>query len=105
MAYEYAISFEIKSDSNYSERFRSLMEEIRKTAGKPFVWDETTSFVLITSAEAIGVLEHRLYSKSKLNADIDKLLVVDHANGAAVARGPFEYPNTLKAHFKSCVLK
>jgi hypothetical protein len=102
--YEYAISFELKSDSDYSERYQSLMDEIRKTPGNPGVWTETTSFVLLRSAETIDVLEHRLYYRSKLNAAKDKLLVIDHHSGVAVARGPIEYPNTLKAHFKSCVV-
>ena len=103
--YEYAISFELKSDSSYSERYESLMDEIRKTPGTPAVWAETTSFVLLRSSEKIDDLEHRLYYKTKLSSAKDKLLVIDHCSGVAVARGPFEYPHTLKGHFKSCDIK
>ncbi|WP_293700971.1 MULTISPECIES: hypothetical protein [unclassified Sphingopyxis] len=105
MAYEYAVSFEIKSDTTYSERYQSFMDEIRNTPGEPYLWSETTSFVLLTSNEKIDDLEHRLYYNSKLNSAKDKLLVIDHHSGVAVARGPFEYPATLKSHFKSCVVK
>ena len=103
MPYEYAISFEIKSDATYGERYRSLIQEIAKTPGSTGFWAETTAFILIRSNEAIEDLEHRLYYKSKLLSSKDKLLVIDHVNNVAVARGPFEYPNTLKAHFKTCL--
>ncbi len=105
MAYEYAISFEIKSDSTYSDRYQSLMEQISKTPGNPAPWAETTSFVLVRSDEKIDDLAHRLYYSSKLISTKDKLLVVDHVSNVAVARGPIEYPNTLKAHFKACTIK
>lgn len=104
MAYEYIISFELETDSSYSDRYQSLMDEVRKTPGNLGAWTETTSFILLRSDEMIEALEHRLYYKSKLNSAKDKLLVIDHSGNVAVARGPFEYPATLKAHFKSCVV-
>ena len=103
--YEYAISFEIKADSGYSDRYSSLMEQIRKTPGSPAIWTETTSFVLLRSAEKIDDLEYRLYYQTNLDSSKDKLLVIDHASNVAVARGPIEYPATLKGHFKSCAIK
>lgn len=105
MAYEYAISFELKADSTYSERYQSLMDEIRKTPGDPGLWTETTSFALIRSNEKIDDLDHRLYVKTSFDHTRDRILIIDHANNVAIARGKIEYPATLKSHFKSCVIK
>ena len=105
MAYEYAVSFDIKADSTYSERYTSLMDQLRKTPGSPGLWSETTSVVLLRSDETIEELEHRLYYSSQLSSAKDKLLVIDTHSGVAVARGPIAYPATLAAHFKSCAIK
>jgi hypothetical protein len=105
MVYEYAISFEIKADSTYTKRYNSLMDQIRQTPGNAMIWAETTSFVLLRSSEKIDVLAHRLYYDSELLDSKDMLLVIDHTASACVARGPFEYPNTLKSHFKGCDIK
>jgi hypothetical protein len=105
MAYEYAISFDLKADSTYSERYKSLMAEIAKTPGSAGVWTETTAFILLRSDEKIEDLEHRLYYGSELSSAKDMLLVIDHASNVAVGRGPFKYPATLKAHFKSFAMK
>lgn len=104
MAYEYAISFEIKADATYVTRYNSLMEQIRKTPNAA-VWAETTSFVLLRSSENIEELADRLYFSSSLLVSKDMLLVIDHASSACVARGPFEFPATLKNHFKGCAIK
>lgn len=101
MAYEYAISFDIKADATYGDRYKSLMAEIRNTPDAA-VWAETTSFVLLRSSEKIGDLAHRLYFNSKLLESKDMLLVIDHNSSVCVARGPFEYPATLSGHFKGC---
>ena len=104
MAFEYAISFDLKSDSTYGERYKSLMEEIAKTPGSTGLWTETTAFILLRSNEKIEDLEHRLYYRSKLVSSKDKLLVIDHVNNVAVARGPFQYPTILKGHFTKLLL-
>lgn len=103
MAYEYAVSFEIKYDDTYSARYSSLMEQLRE--GAQGFWAETTSMVLVRSNEKIEDFERRLYLQSKLLASKDKLLVIDHASNVAVARGPFEYPATLAGHFKAFSMK
>jgi hypothetical protein len=104
MVYEYAISFDIKADSTYSDRYTSLMDQIRKTPDGS-VWAETTSFVLLRSSENIETLADRLYFQTKISTSKDMLVVFDHVASACIARGPFEYPTTLKAHFKACDLK
>jgi hypothetical protein len=104
MPHEYALSFELKTDSTYTQRYNSLMHEIRQTPNAA-VWAETTSFVLLRSTEDIATLADRLYFKSLLIASKDMLLVIDHATSACIARGPFEYPATLVGHFKGCDIK
>jgi hypothetical protein len=104
MVYEYAISFDIKADATYSARYKSLMDQIRATKDGA-IWAETTSFVLLRSTEKIDALADRLYFKSELLDNKDMLLVIDHGASACVARGPFQYPATLKGHFKGCDIK
>ena len=58
MAYEYAISFDIKYDETYTARYNSLMEQVRATPNGA-VWSETTSFVLLRSAETIDAIADR----------------------------------------------
>lgn len=102
--YQYAISFSIKSDATYGERYNSLMAQIEKGSIETS-WDETTSFVLVANIEAIEVFANRLYVHSLIDATKDILLVIDHANSVAIARGPVKYPNLLQSHFKQCLVK
>lgn len=101
---KYAVSFELKSDDTYGSRYTSLMEQIRK-APSTQVWTETTSFALVSTTETLDTFEHRLYYSTTLSSTKDKLLVIDHANSSAIARGPFLYPATLGSHFKTFVQK
>lgn len=102
--YQYAVSFSIKSDATYGERYNSLMEQIEK-GSIDTSWDETTSFVLVANTEKIEAFANRLYVHSSIDATKDILLVIDHINSVAVARGPVKYPNLLKSHFKQCLIK
>jgi hypothetical protein len=102
--HHYAVSFVIKNDTTYGERYNSLMEQIEKGSIET-TWDETTSFVLVTNNEKIEAFADRLYIQSQINATKDILLVIDHDNNVAVARGPIKYPNLLKSHFKQCLVK
>lgn len=103
MAKEYAVSFELKSDATYQARYDSLMAQLRKGAGG--FWDETTSFVLVRTDEAIDDFERRLYVGSSFDGSKDKILVIDHAASTAIARGVITMPHTLKGHFKHCTIK
>lgn len=90
----YAVSFELKSDSDYSERYDSLIEQLKL---KGDMWDETTSFALVKTEESLDDFEHRLYFKSKLIASKDKLFVIDVTDRPCIARGAFLMPFTLKS--------
>jgi len=94
----YAVSFEIHSDSTYTERYRSLINQIFKAPGTN-IWTETTSFALVETTESLSQFADRLYFSSEILDNKDKLLVIDHRASHALARGPFEYPATLRGHF------
>ncbi|WP_123906213.1 hypothetical protein [Sphingorhabdus sp. YGSMI21] len=102
--YRYAVSFEIRADATYAARYNSLMEQLKIDTGI-YPWDETTSFVLVSSTETIEQFADRIYFKSKISSATDIVLVVDHASNIAIARGPVKYPALLSAHFSSCSVK
>lgn len=99
----YAVSFHIHSDNGYSDRYNSLMEQIKKPPSN-YVWDETTSFALVETTESLSEFALRLYTKSSVSSLTDKLLVIDHTISAAYAFGKIEYPTLLSTKFKSCTI-
>lgn len=100
----YVVSFDLASNSTYGDRYRSLMEQIRK-APSTSAWTETTSFALVATTETLATFADRLYFSSSVNAITDKLLVFNPATSEAVVRGPIQYPATLGGHFRSCLKK
>jgi hypothetical protein len=104
MAYEYGISFELKKDSTYQDRYQSLVDQFYDTESE-VPWDETTSFVLLRSKENIDELADRLYFSTELDASKDILLVFDHRASVAIARGPIKWKALLEGHFDRCVIK
>ena len=83
----YIIGFEIKSDSTYQSRYRSLMKEIDKAGLK---WKEPTSFISVHVNETLSALASRLYVNSDINATKDILIVVDTSTNKAKYYGPDE---------------
>lgn len=90
----YVISFRIHKDSNYQERYDSLVEQIKKCEKS---WLETTSFALVRTSETLDTLEHRLYYKSTIISSKDLLFVVPVTDEPAILRGKDDYPATLRA--------
>lgn len=90
----YAVSFEIKSDSTYIGRYTSFVDQLR-LKGK--MWDETTAFAIVETDETLRGFQHRLYSKSRFDAEKDKLFVVDVTDRSCITRGAFVMPVTLKS--------
>lgn len=97
----FAISFSIKFDTTYGERYDSLMTAIRKCNR---LWEETTSFCLVGTNESLTMLEHRLYM-TEFSPSRDKLLIIDVGFDRAVARGNISYPATLKGLLPNCDVK
>lgn len=81
---KFAISFTLKSDDTWSERYISLMGQIRACKK---VWEETTSFALVETDENLDGLEHRLYYKSSISSSKDILLVIDVSYKSCSIRG------------------
>jgi len=104
MTYKYAISFRLDTGPNvfsYSDRYTSFVEQVRKTGA----WEETSSFALTTSSEAIGDFSDRLYFKSHFDATCDLMIVIDIDSGVAVTRGKVEYPATLSGKLNKLIQK
>lgn len=92
---KHAITFRIRwnNSDSYNERYESFMEQVRKTP----VWEETTSFALVTTNEGAEALCDRLYYYSKFNASIDTMVIIDISSGYAVSRGVIDDPARLRA--------
>lgn len=90
----FAITFRIETDSTYSERYDSLVEQIRKVAIGGLVWDEPTSFSLIESSKTSKDLCDSLYFNSKIIDSKDMVLVVNLSQKGYGQYGA-KYPNTL----------
>jgi hypothetical protein len=99
----YAVSFDLKSDTTYDDRYKSLMAEIKK--GTQRTWEDTTSFVLVDSAETLSGFESRIYINSSFDASKDKLLVMDVTGNSAIFRGKTTYPHTLSTLLPKVVQK
>lgn len=97
----YAISFKLETNSTYSARYTSLMEQIRACES---CWTETTSFALVSTAETIDQLEHRLYYKS-LVTSTDILVVLNVTGDTATIRGINDYPHTLRGLLPGIIQK
>lgn len=80
----FAISYCFREDAGAAARRESLVREIGRCAR---IWDETTSFALVETAEPLAALEARLYLDSGLNAIKDRLVVIELVDARATARG------------------
>ena len=99
--YTYGVSFTIEHDNEWSDRYTSLMTEIKRC---PRVWLETTSFCLVATSEQLADFERRLFL-SKLSPSKDKLLVVHLDFVHAIARGKIEMPATLRLLLPRIIIK
>lgn len=89
----FAISFRIHENSTYEERYKSLVEEIKKEAAGN-TWEETTSFFIIESSKSSKPLCDDLYNNSQILESKDILLVINLSAKAYAQRGA-PYPHTL----------
>ena len=88
----FAVSFRIEHDAQWSDRYNSFMDAIRKTK----VWDETTSFCLVETSESLRDFQYRLYM-SKFSPMKDRMLIIDVRLDNAITSGDIEYPATLRS--------
>lgn len=92
----FLMSFRIKSDGTYQDRYDSLQEALG-TIATEIPWDETSSVCIFPATGTAQSVADHLYYKSKLVAPRDLILVVDLDNRTHAQFG-CEYPALLKAH-------
>ena len=91
----FVITFRIKSDDDYQERYESFTGKVSEIATKK--WEETSSFYAI---EAIGTAESicsDLYIYSEFNSTKDLMVVIDLDRKEKAVKGDAEYPYTLSS--------
>jgi hypothetical protein len=81
----YAVTFRIHQDSDYSERYESFTDQVKK--GATYWWAGTTSFYAIQSTESLTDFCSRIYVHSKFNAMKDIFVVVNIETGAGKSKG------------------
>ncbi|MFK4505433.1 hypothetical protein LPJ38_34765 [Bradyrhizobium daqingense] len=80
----FAVSFDLEYDTDYQSRYSSFMEQVKKTGDW---WGDTTSFVIVRTAESIDSFCSRIYVDSRFNATKDLYLVSDTEKLSARIRG------------------
>ena len=97
----YAVSFHLKKDSTYNDRYHSLMEEIEKST---VIWAETTSFCLVRSSKTLATFTSSLFL-TDFNPLKDKLLVMEVGGVDASARGDIERRADLRSLLPSVTIR
>jgi hypothetical protein len=91
----FAITFRIHQDATYTERYNSLIDQIKKESiDSADNWDEPTSFVLMQSRQTANDLCDALYIRSSISESKDVLVVVNLSEKTYAQKGA-KYPNTL----------
>jgi hypothetical protein len=80
----FAVSFDLHYDANYQDRYASFMEQVKKGG---VWWADTTSFVVVRTAETIDTFCSRIYTQSSFNSTKDLYLVMDTEVKSARIRG------------------
>ena len=81
----FVISFEIKDDDTYDDRYKSLTKKIESLG---LYWDETTSFYAVRSEETAKSIGQTLFVDTEVNSSKDHLLVIDTQTNEAYYIGP-----------------
>lgn len=95
----YVVSFRLEHDGNYSDRYSSVVDAIRKEATGGNKWEEMTSMFIFKSEKSADAVATSIYLGSLLNASKDAVLVVNASDGTFATRGKIEYPATLASLF------
>lgn len=89
----FLVSFDLKYDDDYSDRYSSFMEQVKK-GGK--WWADTTSFVAVETDETIDTFCNRIYLQSKFNGTKDLYLVLDANVKSGRVRGALKDQDLFK---------
>ncbi len=93
----FIVTFHIKSDATYSERYNSFKSKINELCEYKH-WDETTSFYCFESEMSADDLCTALWVGSKFSAITDMMVVIDVSNRSRAVKGPLEYPGLLEKY-------
>ena len=90
----YVITFRLKQDATYSDRWSSIVAAIKKEAVGA-TWDETTAFFALNSAKSADAIASSIYVGSSMDGTKDTLVVVSLSKNEFATRGEVAYPATL----------
>ncbi len=93
----FIVTFHIKSDDTYSERYSSFISKINELCENK-QWDETTSFFCFESNLTADGLCSALWTGSKFSETTDIMVVIDVSNRKRATKGPLKYPNLLQKY-------
>jgi hypothetical protein len=94
----FIISFRIKSDESYQQRYESFKSKVVAIAGSSgAVWDETSSFYILKAVNTAQGLCSDLYLGSDFNSTKDIMVVIDVDNRQKATKGPLEWPGVLES--------
>lgn len=94
----FIISFRIKNDETYQERYKSFTSKVIEIAGSSgAVWDETSSFYIMRAMTSAQDLCSTLYLGSDFNSAKDIMVVIDVDNREKATKGPLEWPAVLES--------
>lgn len=85
----FIVTFRIKNDSTYQERYDSFVKKAEELAKYP-VWDQTTSFLTFQADSTAASLCSSLYVGSEFNATKDVMVVIDLDRKEKDTRGDIE---------------
>ncbi len=92
----FIISFRIKSDESYQQRYESFTSKVIEIAGSSgAVWDETSSFYIMKAPTTAQDLCTTLYLGSDFNSTKDIMVVIDVDNREKATKGPLKWPGVL----------
>jgi hypothetical protein len=91
----FVITFRIKSDDTYQDRYDSFTKKVNEIADK--FWEETSSFYAISASGTAQSICDKLYFETDFIESWDQVLVIDLDRKEKALRGPDMYPNTLAA--------
>lgn len=94
----FVISFRIKSDASYQERYDSFIKRVYEIGGEaPAVWEETSSFFAIRASGNAASVCSDLYFKTEFDSAKDLMVVIDLDKGEKATKGEIKYLATLTA--------
>jgi hypothetical protein len=91
----FVISFRIAAHADHRARHESLVDRIHHHAAAGLVWEETACFCLIESEADASSLALDLYLHSRMDAALDKLLVISLSADEHATQGATRTAKTL----------